>query len=121
MIPFSVIVRNELTQSPTKVALPEENHSVKAFALDGSHKPLGVRVAVRRLKRGPHDPYPGLMQRLANRRAPLLVSVANQHAVSRQDAVIGRDHRASDLAHEVIIRIRSTADNMYPPRGGVDD
>ena len=32
MIPFTVIVRNELTQGPTKVALAEENHPVKALA-----------------------------------------------------------------------------------------
>jgi hypothetical protein len=41
-------VRNELTQSPPKVALPEENHSVKALAFDGSHKPLRVGVGVSR-------------------------------------------------------------------------
>jgi len=48
MIPFSMVVRKELTQSLTKMALPDQNHSVKTFALDRSHKPLRVGVGVSR-------------------------------------------------------------------------
>src|SRR5438093_12538071 len=48
MIPFSMVVRKELTQSLTKMALPDQNHSVKTSALDRSHKPLRVGVGVSR-------------------------------------------------------------------------
>ena len=51
MIPLSMVVRHEFANGLSEVALSQQNDAIEALALDGSHKPLRMRVRVRRLKR----------------------------------------------------------------------
>ena len=52
-------------------------------------------------------------QQMAQRRAPLLVPVADEHLAAGQRSLIGGRPRAADLAHEGVVRMRRTADDLH--------
>ena len=51
VIPFTVVMCDELRQCPSQVAFPEGNHAVEALMLDRAHKAFRVGVRVGRLIR----------------------------------------------------------------------
>jgi hypothetical protein len=46
VIPFRVIVLEELTHSPPQGLLPEEDHAIQALVLDASHESLHVCIVL---------------------------------------------------------------------------
>ena len=42
-----MVVRDELEDGPSKVALPERDDAIQTFLFDGAHEALGVRVGIR--------------------------------------------------------------------------
>ena len=55
MIPFTVVMVDELRNGPAKVALAERNHLVEALLFDGADEALRVRVRIRCRNRRQHD------------------------------------------------------------------
>ena len=76
VIPLVVIVRREGAERPAQVSLTENDDPVEAFLFDRPDEAFGVRVAIRRAVRRQYDTNPCLGQGLAERAAPLRVSVA---------------------------------------------
>ena len=52
MIPFVVVVRDELAHGATQRALADQDHALEAGFLDGAHEALRVGVQVRRASLG---------------------------------------------------------------------
>jgi hypothetical protein len=48
MIPFTVIVRHELRNGSSKVALPDRDHAIEALLLDRSHEAFDIGIRNRR-------------------------------------------------------------------------
>ena len=84
VVPLVVIVRRERAACPVQVPLTEEDDPVEAFFFDRTDEAFGVRVAIRRAVRRLYDTNPCPGQGLAERAAPLRVSVAEQDC-SRRD------------------------------------
>ena len=51
VVSFTMVVGDELSQSPTKVPLAQRDDTLQAFLLHRANKPLRMRVAVRRTRR----------------------------------------------------------------------
>ncbi len=73
-------VRDVFMHGPPKMALAQRNDPVEAFFLDGSHKPFGVGIRVRRAIRRLDDTNLGLLQHLPERGTPFRIPVTDQHA-----------------------------------------
>ena len=78
-----------------------------------------MRIAVRRLERCLHG-NPRFFQHLAQRRLPLLVAVTVEHPAPGQRSLIGGRHRAADLAHESLVRMQRTTNDLHAARREVD-
>src|SRR5262249_55557319 len=76
MVPFTVVVCNELRDCSSDVALSERNDPVETFFLERAHEALRVAIRVRRLIRCLHDADPALRKSLAHGRAPFRIPVA---------------------------------------------
>ena len=100
VIPFTVVVLDELRNGPAEMTFADRNHSAETLFLDRAHEALRVGIRVGRLKRRLHHADPGVAQAFANGRTPLRVSITDQHAMADQHAVIRGGERAADLAHE---------------------
>src|SRR5262245_23600023 len=99
MIPFSMIVMDELRDGPPEMALSGRNHSVEALFFDGSHKAFRVRIRIRSAFGCP-DANPRIVEDTADVPTPLSISIADQYLMRLQEALIGRAQRARHLAHE---------------------
>ena len=75
---------------------------------------LGVGICIGRLKRRLRDMYSGILQHLSHVRAPLVVTITNQHAMGAQQAV-HRGQRASHLSHEQPVWMRCGPDELDAP------
>ena len=114
MIPFAVVMLDELVHSPPEVALPQRNHPVETLALNRSYEPFRVRIDVGRMKRTLHDSDAGLFKEPSNRWTPLPVSITDQEAVADQHALIHCGERATDLTHEQIVGMWRRAHDLHP-------
>ena len=83
MVPLSVVVRDELGQRSPQVASPNGITRLRHSSLI-EREAFGVGIGVGRLKRRLNDPDPGIVQPLANGRAPLGVPVTDQHAMAHE-------------------------------------
>src|SRR5262249_21199316 len=66
-------------------------------------------------------PIPGLAEARAHQRAPLGVSITDQHAMAAQDTVVCLGDRATDLAHECVVGMGRRTNDVHARRGQVDD
>ena len=87
MVRLTVVVRHEVRNRASKVALTQRDPAVEAFLLDRPNEPLSVRVAVRRAKRRLNDPDVLLFQELPHSTTPLPIAITDQHATTSQDAI----------------------------------
>ena len=87
MIALARIVRGEFVQRLSEVPLTERHDTVQAFLFHRPDEPLGVRVAIRRCGRRPHDPNASGGQPLLNTSAPLRVPIADQSPSLAQSPV----------------------------------
>lgn len=115
MVPLSMVVRDELGQRSSQVALTKWNHPVETFLFDRPYEAFGIGIGVWRLKRGLNDPDPGIIQEPPNGPAPLAVSVPDQPPMTNQHAFINRGERATDLTHEHLVGMRRTAHDRHTP------
>ena len=114
VIPLAMVVIDEFREGPSKVTLAERNDAIEALVFDRPGEPFGVGVRVGRLKRRLHDVYPGIAQQTSNIPAPFPITITDQDAMIAQEAV-GSRQRATDLAHEEIIRIWRGPHNLDTP------
>ena len=70
-----------LRNRPSKMAFAEGDHAMETLFLDRAHEALRVGIRVGRLKRRLHHADPCLAEPFANGRAPLAISVTDQHAM----------------------------------------
>jgi hypothetical protein len=94
VIPFTVVVLDELRNGPAEMTFADRNHSAETLFLDRAHEALRVGIRVGRMKRGLHHADPGVAQAFANGRTPLRVSITDQHAMADQHAIIRCGERA---------------------------
>src|SRR5262245_37095215 len=113
MIPFQMIVLEEFGECPSEVPLAEWNHSIETFLFDRSHETLCVRIRIRRLDRGLLDAETSLVQQQWHPSAPLLIPIADPHAVADQLTANGR-HRSCHLAHEQLVRMWRRPEHVDP-------
>ena len=97
MISFEMAMRDKLCHRSSEMAFPDRNDPIETLLLHGPHEPLRVRIRVRRLIGCLHHMNPCLFELFAHGRAPLGISVADQHATP--PAVRHRD-RSRDLVWE---------------------
>ena len=97
MIPLTVVMLDVLGDRPAKMTVAERDHSVEAFVFDRAHEPFGISIRIRRLKRRLHDPDPGLAQPVAHRRAPLRVTITDQHAMADENTLVRSGERVAYL------------------------
>ena len=81
----------------------QNNHVVQIFATDGADQPLDVGIRIGRLIRRLHHADPRLAHLRTNGRTPLRITIADDHAVADEQAVIGRGQRPAHLTHEHVI------------------
>ena len=84
MIPFTMIVHDELRDGPSEVVLAERNYPVKTFFFDRSHKALRVRIRVRCPHVRQHDSNPGIAEPLPHVLDPFPIAIADQDVVIAQ-------------------------------------
>jgi hypothetical protein len=87
VIPLAVIVRYKLPKGSTKVTVPQGNDPVQAFFLDRAHKTLSVRIAVWRVTRRSENAHTRPFEQPPNLRAPLAVSVTDEHSTITHNPV----------------------------------
>jgi hypothetical protein len=107
MVPLSMVVRDKLGQRSSQMALTKRNHPVETFFFDRTHEAFGVGIGVGCLKRRLHDSDPGIVQPLANGRAPLGVPVTDPHAMAHERALIRGRECATHLTHDLSARSSS--------------
>src|SRR5262249_38153851 len=73
---------------PPEVVFADRNHAVVALVFDRPYEPFSVGIRVGCLTRRLHHADPHLAQPRANRRAPLAIAVADQHAMADEDPLI---------------------------------
>ena len=106
VIPLVVIVRREVAERPAQVSFTEKDDPVEAFFLDRTDEAFGVRVAIRRAVRRQYDTNPRVGQGLAERAAPLQVSVAEQDPMREKRAIVHIRQRTRDLLDKPVVRMR---------------
>jgi hypothetical protein len=116
MVPFAMVVDEELRESTTEVALTQGNDAVQAFFFDRANKPLRVGIAVRRTKRCPGHAHTRRLEQMSNGGAPLPISVADQEALPVEHAVGRIGEMTRDLEHDAFIRMRRAANDVNSPR-----
>ena len=95
MVPLTVVVRHEICNRATKMALPQQDHALEALLLDRPHESFRVRVAVRCPQRRLNDSHALLLEERQHGTTPLSIAIADQHATVSQDPV----HRIRQAAH----------------------
>ncbi len=110
MIPLAVVVLDELGDRPSEVPFTLRDHPVETLVLDRPHKPLRVRIRVRDPIPCLHDPNPRLAEPFAHGRAPLGISIAEQHATCVR---ISDRERPHDLSHESFIWLPRGSEDAY--------
>ena len=103
------------------MALTEGHHPIETLVLDRPHESFSVGVRIGRLKGRQRDVHAGIVQLPTYLPAPLPVTIADQHTMSVQHAVIRRCHEAHDLAHEHVIGMGSGSEYLDAARGEIDD
>jgi hypothetical protein len=100
VIPFAMVVRDELRDRAPEVTLPERNHPVEAFLFDRSDESLSVRIRVRSALGRQNHADASIAKLLSHRAAPVVIPIADERAMADQDAVVSRGPETHHLAHE---------------------
>ena len=94
---FAVVVLDVDAQDVFEVAAADDQEPVETFGSDGSDKPLGVRVRLRRSHRRVDDPDSFAAEHLVEGRGELAIAIVNQEADPFEEA--GEAEVASLLEH----------------------
>jgi hypothetical protein len=63
MVPFPVVMGDELRNGSPKMALPQRHDAIQTLAPNREHEPFGESVQLRTSGRQPDHPYPSSLQR----------------------------------------------------------
>jgi hypothetical protein len=118
--PLPLIVLDELCDGSAEVSLPYRNDPVETFVFDRSDEALCVGVSVRRALRRQNHLDPSVAELASDCAAPFPISIANQHAMAREHAVVGRRHNAHHLRHEQIRWMRRGPENPHAAGRQID-
>ena len=88
VIPLPMVVFNKFGEGASEMGLAQRHYPIEALVLDRPHEPLGIRVRIRRSKRGPHNVHARIAQQLSHVLAPLGITITNQHAMGAQQAIL---------------------------------
>ena len=89
VIPFVVVVRDELADGATPRALADQDHALEAGVLDGAHEALRVGVQVRRAGGESDGGDIGRGERVAHGRPEERVAVMDEEPDVSQESVLG--------------------------------
>ena len=89
MIPFVVIVIDELVERASQGTLADQDHALEAGFLDGAHEAFGKRIQVRGAGREPDRRDAGGRERVADRLTVQRVAVVNEHPRASQESIFG--------------------------------
>ncbi len=89
VIPFVVVVRDELADGATPRALADQDHALEAGVLDGAHEALRVGVQVRRAGGASDGGDIGRGERVAPGRPEERVAVMDEDPDVSQESVLG--------------------------------
>ena len=89
VIPFVVVVRDELADGATPRALADQDHALEAGCLDGAHAALRVGVQVRRAGGASDGGDIGRGERVAPGRPEERVAVMDEDPYVSQESVLG--------------------------------
>ena len=78
MIPFAMIMGDELSHRPSEMPLAQRNQPIETFFFDRPDKPFGMGVRIRCSIRRPDDPDSRILQAGANRLTPFRVPIADE-------------------------------------------
>ena len=87
VMPFVVVVRDELTDGATQRALADQDHALEAGVLDGAHEALRVGVQVRRAGGASEGGDIGRGERVAPGRPEARVAVMDEDPSVSQESV----------------------------------
>ena len=99
MIPFVMIVLNELGDGSSERPFTDENQPVEAGFLDCPDEPFRVRVETRGMRRQANDPNACGGECLAERDGEQRIPIVDQEALAPETAVSGIGQIATHLAH----------------------
>lgn len=121
MVPLAMIGRHERHQGAPEMDWPEDDQAVQTLFLDGSHKAFRTRVAIGGAVRRLDHTDSGGCQRLAKRRAPFRVSVAEEYGDATQAPVLNISRDAGHLDHEGIVPVRGGTEEVNSTGRELDD
>ena len=110
-----MVVRYELGDGVSKMALPERHDATQTFLFDGAYEALGVRVGIRGAIRRLDHPQARLSELVPHGAGPLRIPIADEHPVAGERSVVGEDQRARDLVHEQGIGMPRGTKNLDAP------
>ena len=121
MISFFVIVGRELFAGASQLALTEHDEVIEAFYLDRQHEPFGMGIQIGRPWWQAHGLYTRRSENLAQTRGEEPIAVADQIALSEQEAVEGVGEVPRHLLHPLATGVVGNADDVYSAHGERDD
>ena len=89
VIPFVVVVRDELADGATQRAFADQDHALEAGFLDGAHEALRVGVQIRRAGGESEGGDIGRGERVAPGRPEERVAVMDEEPYVSQESVLG--------------------------------
>ena len=98
--PLAMVMRYELGDGVSKVALPERHDAMQTFLFDGAYEALGVCIGIRGAIRRLDHPQPCVRELVPDGATPLGIPIADEHLVVGECPVVGEDQRAGHLVHE---------------------
>jgi hypothetical protein len=108
-------MRDILGEGLPEVALPERHEAIQTFLFDRSHKALGVRIGIRGAVGRLHDSKPCICELVPDGATPLRIPITDEHLMTSERAVVGKDQRAGDLVHEQGIGMTCGVEHLDPP------
>ena len=120
MIPFVVVVRDELADGATQRALADQDHALEAVFLDGAHEALRIGVQVR-LAGGESDGGDtGRGERVAHGRLEERVAVMDEEPHVSQESVLGIGGVPHELGDPRPVGLGADARNLNAAAGQVN-
>ena len=88
VVSFAMVVCDEVDERPPEVTFTERDDAIQAFLFDRADEPLRMRVAVWCPERCPDDADARCREETFDAKAPLAITIADQHAM-RVEASVG--------------------------------
>jgi hypothetical protein len=117
MSAFAVVLLDELVHSPPELPLPIGTMRLRHSSLIDRTKRSACALHFGAWNGVCTTPHAGVLQHVAQRCAPLLIPVADQHAAAGKHSLVGGRHCPAGLGHEGLVGMWRTADDLHAARG----